>query len=171
MYSSYQTLGAVITIGYIVLAPLLIGLMIALARASARRTVIAVAIAVAALVFVGVAVADALTGMRGQFAYYRSATTAPTRQGALVLALASLLLSAGLSLSFAAVILGLRETAWARHWGWFVAFLLTQLAAGIGTTLFYVNYEQFSIAEPQTRRCMRATPASAFPITSSRACC
>jgi hypothetical protein len=105
--------------------------MIALARASARRMVIAVAIA-AALVFVGIAVADTLTGMRGQFAYYRSATTAPTPQGALVLALASLLLSAGLSLSFAAVILGLRETAWARRWGWFVAFLLTQLAAGIG---------------------------------------
>jgi hypothetical protein len=63
MFILYQTLGAIITLGYIVGAPLLIGLIVALARGAARRSVIVLASVATALVFVGVVSADAITGL------------------------------------------------------------------------------------------------------------
>jgi hypothetical protein len=130
----------------IVLAPLAIGLVVALANENARRTMIGAAIIAAVIVFVGVALADATTRLAGPFGIYRLRGVSPFDFQ--ILYLSELLLSVGLSLSFAAAILGLRETARLRRWGWFVAFLLTQVASAIGTTLFYPTYATYMLDTP-----------------------
>jgi hypothetical protein len=138
MIAQYQVLSVSLTISQIILAPLMIGLVVALASRSVRRTIIVAAITAATLVFVGVALVDAVTGLRGPLGYLR--TMYNVAFGFFRLYYSELILSVGLSLSFAAVILGLRETARMRRWGWFFAFLLTEVAAGIGTTLFYLTF-------------------------------
>jgi len=160
MFILYQTLGAIITLGYIVGAPLLIGLIVALARGAARRSVIVLASVATALVFVGVVSADAITGLRSQIAYYQNSVSA---QGAFNVSLAYLILATGLSINFAAVVLGLRETAQTRRWGWFIAFLLTQVAAGIGTMLLYVRFAQFGVLSQLTNRLYYGDPTVSIP--------
>jgi hypothetical protein len=138
MAGQYQVFSAILVIVQVVLAPLLIGLIVGLASASVRRTIIVAAISASALVFVGVALIDALTRLRGPIGSINAEFY--SLPGALALTLFELVLNAGLSLSFAAVILGLRETARLRRWGWFWAFLLTQMVAAVGSTLFYLTY-------------------------------
>jgi hypothetical protein len=157
----FQTLSIVVTILQIVLAPLLIGLVVALASASMRRTIIAAAITAAALVFVDVVLVDAISGLRGQIAYYQSPTY--SQPGAVTLTLSEVLLSVGLSFNFAAVILGLRETARLRRWGWFFAFLLTQLAAAIGTALFTLTYIGIAYTNTLFLRLYRGDAAISVP--------
>ena len=121
----------------IVLPPLLIGLVVALARVTARRTIIALAVAAIALVFIGIALLDAVTGLHGPL---MSSAGDPYSRQRLAVLLSGLLVSAGVSLSFAAVILGLRETVNMSRWGWFIALLLTQIATTIGMMLFPYPY-------------------------------
>jgi hypothetical protein len=161
MYVQYQALGVILTILQIMLAPLAIGLVVGLANGSARRTIIAAAITASVMVFVGVALIDAITRLRGQIAFYQSPLY--SQPGALAVSLGALVLSAGLSLSFAAVILGLRETARLRRWGWFWAFLLTQIAAAIGTTLFYLAFVSYMFSVPLVERLYRGDPAISVP--------
>jgi hypothetical protein len=139
-------IGLILTILAIVLAPLVIGLVVALANGSARRTIIVAAIIAAVMVFIGVALADAITRLAGPLGSYRWRLYPPFDFQSLYLS--ELLLSVGLSVSFAAAILGLRETARLRLWGWFVTLLLTQVAAGIGTTLFYLTYATYMLDTP-----------------------
>jgi hypothetical protein len=133
----------------IVLAPLAIGLVVALANGSVRRTIIVASITASAIVFVGVVLVDAITRLAGPLGIYRLRSYSPFDLHAMYLG--ELLLSVGLSLSFAAAILGLRETARLRRWGWFVAFLLTQAASAIGTTLFYLTYASYMFDTPLLR--------------------
>ena len=161
MYVQYQALGVILTILQIFLAPLAIGLVVGLSNRSARRTIIAAAITASVMVFVGVALIDAITRLRGQIAFYQSPIY--SQPGALAVSLGTLVLSAGLSLSFAAVILGLRETARLRRWGWFWAFLLTQIAAAIGTTLFYLTFVNYMFSVPLVERLYRGDPAISIP--------
>jgi hypothetical protein len=161
MYVQYQALGVILTILQIFLAPLAIGLVVGLANGSARRTIIAAAIVAAVMVFVGVALVDAITRLRGQIAYYQSPVY--SQPGALAVSLGALVLSAGLALNFAAVILGLRETARLRRWGWFFAFLLTQIAAAIGTTLFFLTFVNYMFSIPLIERLYRGDPAISVP--------
>jgi len=161
MYVQYQALGVILTILQIMLAPLAIGLVVGLANGSARRTIIAAAITASVMIFVGVALIDAITRLRGQIAYYQSPIY--SQPGALAVSLGTLVLSAGLSLNFAAVILGLRETARLRRWGWFWAFLLTQIAAALGTTLFYFTFVNYLFSVPLVERLYRGDPAISVP--------
>jgi hypothetical protein len=143
-----QTFGAILVIVQIVLAPLIIGLVVGLASQSARRTIIAAAITAAAIIFVAAALIEALTGFRGPVVFYQSGYSRP---GEVALSLTQILLSVGLDLSFAAVILGLRETARLRSWGWFWAFLLTQVMAGIVTELFFRTFGSYLLTLPLLR--------------------
>ena len=113
------------------------------------------------MVFVGVALVDAITRLRGQIGYYQSPIY--SQPGALAVSLGALVLSAGLSLNFAAVILGLRETARLRRWGWFWAFLLTQVAAGLGSALFFLAFVNYLFSVPLVERLYRGDPAISVP--------
>jgi hypothetical protein len=143
-----QALGAILVIVQIVLAPLIIGLVVGLAGQSARRTIIAAAITAAAIIFVSAALIEALTGFSGPVVFFQAGYSRP---GELALSLAQILLSVGLDLSFAAVILGLRETARLRRWGWFWAFLLTQVVAGIVTQLYFRTFGSYLFTIPLFR--------------------
>jgi hypothetical protein len=167
MAGQYQGFSAILVIVQIVFAPLLIGLVVGLASASVRRTIIAAAISALALVFVGVALIDAVTRLRGPIGFINAEVY--SLPGALALTLFELVLGAGLSLNFAAVILSLRETARLRRWGWFWAFLLAQIAAAIGTTLFYLTFVNYMFSVPLVERLYRGDPAisiSYFLLTS-----
>jgi hypothetical protein len=143
MFAQYQALGAILAVLAIVLAPLVIGLVVALTHRNARRTIMVAAIVASALVFIGVALDDIITRLHGPYGFY--SLPSYSQISLLAVYLSELLWSVGLSLSFAAVILGLRETARLRRWVWFVAFLLTQVASATGTTLFYLNYASYML--------------------------
>ena len=161
MYIQYQALGVILTILQIFLAPLAVGLVVGLANGSARRTIIAAAISASALVVVGVALIDAITRLRGPIGFINAEVY--SLPGALALSLLELVLSVGLSLNFAAVILGLRETARLRRWGWFWAFLLTQMVAAVGSTLFYLTYASSFFGQPVFQRLYRGDLAFTAP--------
>jgi hypothetical protein len=162
MFTQYQSLGVILTILQILLAPLAIGLVLALATGTARRAIIAAAISAAAMVFVGVALIDAITRLRGPLGYI-NAVEVYSRPGSLAVSLCELILSVGLSLNFAAVVLGLRETARLRRWGWFWAFLATQIAAALGTTLFYLTYAGYFISQSVIEHLYRGDPTVSAP--------
>ena len=107
MIVQYQAFGLILTILTIVLSPLVIGLVVALANASVRRTIIVASITASAIVFVGVVLVDAITRLAGPLGIYRLRSYSPFDLHAMYLG--ELLLSVGLSLGFAAAILGLRE--------------------------------------------------------------
>src|SRR5690242_7622901 len=100
MVGQYQVFSAILVIVQIVFVPLLIGLVVGLASASMRRTIIAAAISASALVFVGVALIDAVTRLWGPFGFINAEVY--SLPGELALSLFEVVLGAGLSLNFAA---------------------------------------------------------------------
>ncbi len=161
MVGQYQVFSAILAILQIVLAPLLIGLVVGLASASMRRTIIAAAISASALVVVGVTLIDAITRLRGPIGFINAEVY--SLPGALALTLFELVLNAGLSLNFAAVILGLRETARLRRWGWFWAFLLAQMVTAVGSTLLYLTYASSFFGQPVFQHLYRGDLAFTAP--------
>jgi hypothetical protein len=137
LLTKYQIVTIVPLVVDVALPTLLIGFVIALGRLTARRTLIALAVTAMTLVLVGMALLEVVTGLHGPL--LNSAGDPYSRQRLAVL-MSELIESMGFSLSFAAVILGLREAARLSYWGWFIALLLTQMGSTLGATLFQYPY-------------------------------
>src|SRR5262245_39103357 len=129
----YQIVTRVPLVVDVVLPTLLLGLVIALGRLTARRTLIALAVTAMTLVLVGMALLEVVTGLHGPL--LNSAGDPYSRQRLAIL-VSELIESMGFTLSFAAVILGLREAARPSYRGWIIALLLSQVGSTAGTTLF-----------------------------------
>lgn len=137
MFTKYQIVSVLPLIVDIALPILLLGLVMALARSTARRATIALAGAALALIVVGAALIDAVTGLHG---WLLLESGDPYSRPRLVVVLGTLIVNAGLSLSFAAIVLALREMAHLSRWGFLAILLVAQALTGISATLFHYPY-------------------------------
>jgi hypothetical protein len=143
----------------IVVAPLLIGLTVALFRQSDRRRVVGsagVAVAVNAL---GLILYGAVNRMQNRPLFL-------TDQDILLNNLASAIGNIGLALSTAALIIGIVESVRARRWGVFFGFLLLMVVAELFVYLF--NLAIFTlpflhVSNPLVNRLLARDPAIAIP--------
>lgn len=118
----------VLFFGQVLLAPVLIGIVTALARQGPRRTVLALAAVSMAVLACGVIYYDVVTGLRSEIGYLTTSREAFS-QGINTLFGAYLVIAAGLALAAAAAVVALSRTAQLGRWGWFAAILLMTIFA------------------------------------------
>jgi hypothetical protein len=116
----------------IVLAPLLIGLTVALFRQSDRRRVVGSAGVTGGVIALGLIIYGAVNQMQNRPFFL-------TDQDILLSNGASAIGDVGLALSTAALIMGIVESVRMRRWGVFTGFLLLMVAAELFVYLFTVD--------------------------------
>jgi hypothetical protein len=149
----------------IVVAPLLVGLVIALFRQSGRRRVMGSAGVAGGALALGLIMYGAVNQMQNRPIYL-------TNQNVLLHNVASVIGNVGLTLSSAALILGGVESVRMRRWELFAAFLLVMVAAELFAYLFnfaLIILQYFQSSHPLLKRLMegdRTVTALYFFITS-----
>jgi hypothetical protein len=149
----------------IVVAPLLVGLVIALFRQSGRRRVMGSAGVAEGALALGLIMYGAVNQMQNRPIYL-------TNQDVLLHNVASAMGNVGLTLSSAALILGGVESVRMRRWGLFAAFLLVMVAAELFAYLFnfaLIILQYFQSSHPLLKRLMegdRTVTVPYFFITS-----
>ena len=124
-----------IFIGQVTLAPVVLGVVLALVRGGTGRVVPALAVAALALLIAGVGIYDAITGLRSEVAYV-SDHAIGIGQAVLNLSGAYVILGAGETLLLTATALALHDAARERRWGWFLALVGAQVLAAILVAAF-----------------------------------
>jgi hypothetical protein len=143
----------------IVVAPLLIGLVVALFRQSDRRRVEGSAGVAGGVIALGLIMYGVINQMQNRPLFL-------TDQDIVLNNLASAIGNVGLALSSAALIMGLVESVRVRHWGVFTGFLLLMIAAELFVYLFNVTLLSLPIlhiSNPLWNRILARDPAVAVP--------
>jgi hypothetical protein len=143
----------------IVVAPLLIGLTVALFRQSDRRRVVGSAGVAGGIIALGLIMDGAINQMQNRPIFL-------TDQDIVLNNLASAIGNVGLALSSAALIMGIVESLRIRRWGVFTGFLLLMVAAELFVYLFSLTILSLPILQvpiPLWNRILARDPAVAIP--------
>jgi hypothetical protein len=143
----------------IVVAPLLIGLAVALFRQSDRRRVVGSAGVAGGIIALGLIMYGAVNHMQNRPFFL-------TDQDILLNNLASAIGNVGLTLATAALIMGIVESVRIRRWGIFTGFLLLLVAAELFVYLFNVALfalPSLHVSNPLVNRILARDPAVAIP--------
>jgi hypothetical protein len=143
----------------VVMAPLLIGLTVALFRQSDRRRVVGSAGVAGGVMALGLIMYGAVNRMQNRPLFL-------TSQDVLLHNLASAIGNVGLALSSAALIMGIVESVRIRRWGIFTGFLLLMIVAELFVYLFNVTIFALPflhVSNPLVNRLLARDPAVAIP--------
>jgi hypothetical protein len=149
----------ILFLGEILLAPALVGGVIAFVRSTPRRTILALAVAAACVTLAGVIFYNATTGLRSPLRYYQTHLGKDVSQ----LAVASLILSAGVALTNAAGIVTLARSARLGQWGWFAAVLGTMALSGAVAYSFFTGFPDFLFGTDLQTRLYQGDAALSTP--------